>query len=461
MALPADLLHAIAHAGGGRVVLVIGAGTSFEAPTSLPLAQESSVEVHRRLVAEGVLANGDCESPEDLSCVADAVVAATGSQRGLVERLPLGRFRHAEPNEGSLIAAALLRERAIGCVMTLNFDLGMSAALTSLGAGDDVGVVSGPDEHHRLAGVNLIYLHRNVDANPETWILRTAALEEEWRGRWEEIIANRVIAGPVTVFAGLGTLAGVLVETTVRIRGAIPAGARAFQVDPGERTESPFFARLDLPAEAYLRMSWRDFMSQLADRLVEEHRNELYAACQRLIAAESWDDPDPRELSERLAALGLLSLGRVRARWSLDSSPYVPRHLVTVDWLADLLLAVGLIEMNTGAHAAIDDDGVIELRRGDRTLGSVIMASGRGVQRWLALEAEIGRHAFRRRRRDPSPRFAVVGGVQGERPAQVAPPSNVVRGDEQESIVSGPGLFELVSVDELRGSPDLAPGLVV
>jgi hypothetical protein len=460
MTLPAELLHAIAHSGGGRVVLVIGAGASVELPTGLPLSRECSVEAHRRLVADGVLSDGDCTDEEDLSCVADAVVSATGGQRELVERLPLDKFRHAEPNEGYLIAAALLRERAVACVMTLNFDLGMSGALMQVGAREDVGVVSGPDEHHRLAGVNLIYLHRNVNAGSDSWILRTAALENEWRAQWEDVIAHRVIGGPVTVFAGLGTPAGVLVATTVRIRTAIPDGAHVFQVDPGERESSVFFTRLDLPDTAYLRMGWSDFMSQLAARVVEEHRSELESTCRQLISIESWDDEDPADLCRRLSALGLVGLGRLRARWTLNAGPYVPRHLVTAEWVADLTLAIGLIEQSTGTEAVFEDDGVVELRRGDRVLGSVIVASGRGIRRWLALEAEVAQHSFRRRRRDPKPHFALVGAIQGERPDEVAPPSNVAIGDEPQSIVTGGSALELISVEELRDSPAVAQRMV-
>jgi hypothetical protein len=460
MTLPPNLLHAIAHLGGGRVVLVIGAGASVELPTNLPASRECSVEAHRSLVADGVIADGDCQDSEDLSCVADAVLDVTGKQGELVERLPLEKFRHAEPNQGHLIAAALLRERAVGCVMTLNFDLAMSAALTAVGAREDVGVVSGPNEHHRLAGVNLIYLHRNVVADPESLILRTAELENEWRNRWEEVIAHRVIGGPVTVFAGLGTPAGVLVETTVRIRQAIPHAAHIYQVDPADRGQSAFFARLDLPDDAYLQMGWCAFMEELATRVVEEHRAELYRACQALISDEGWNDPDPAVLCGRLAALGLLGLGRVRARWILDTTVYVPRHLVTVDWIGDLLLAIGVIEQSTGAHAVFEEDGVVELRRDDQTLSSLIVASGKGVRRWLALEAEIGQHSFRRRNRSRQPRFALVGAVQGVRPDQIAPPSNIALGDERESILSGGGVSQLVSVEELRASPDLARRLV-
>lgn len=456
MTLPADLLHAVAHDGGGRVVLVVGAGASCEPPTGLPLSRQCAVEAHRQLVADGVLIEGQCADPEDLSCLADAVVDATGGQSALVERLPIPSFRSAEPNEGYLIAAALLREQAVACVMTLNFDLGMSAALTRLGAQDDVGVVSGPEEHHRLGTVNLIYLHRNVNANPEAWILRTSALADDWRDRWAEVIAHRIIGGPVTVFAGLGTPAAVLVETAVRIRTAIPDGTRVFQVDPGNREDSAFFARLTLPDDAYLRMGWCDFAKELGARVLEEHRNELEQACQTLIATEGWTDDDPADLCTRLGALGLVGLGQLRARWTLDPAPYAPRRAITVDWLADLLLGVGLVERATSARAMFDVDGVVELRRDDRVLGSIAVASGRGTKRWLTLEADLSQHAHRRRNREPEPRFVLVSGVQGSRPSDVAPPGNVAIGDEEANIINGGTGLRLVSVDDIRARPEIA-----
>ena len=76
MTLPADLLHAIAHEGGGKVVLVLGAAASFEAPIGLPLSRECSVEANRGLVADGGIAADACTDPEDLSSLADAVFAA-------------------------------------------------------------------------------------------------------------------------------------------------------------------------------------------------------------------------------------------------------------------------------------------------------------------------------------------------------------------------------------------------
>src|SRR5207247_1632711 len=133
MPIPAALLEAISHPAGGRVVLVLGAGCSFEAPTSLPLSRQCAEDAHARLTEDNILAPGDCSSPGDLSAVADAVWAVRHRQRDLVERLPVDAFRSAEPNEGYILAAALLYERALNSVMTLNFDLAMSHAMAAIG----------------------------------------------------------------------------------------------------------------------------------------------------------------------------------------------------------------------------------------------------------------------------------------------------------------------------------------
>lgn len=459
MTLPPELLHAIAHEEGGRVVLVVGAGASFEAPTSLPLSRACAVEAHRRLVADGILSPEACATPDDLSKVADTVFEVTGSQAALVERMPISRFQAAEPNDGYLVAACLLRERAVSCVMTLNFDLGMSAALTHVGA-TDVGVVSGPGEHHRLETSNLIYLHRNVNSPPDDWILRTPALDAEWKDAWEQVVAQRVIGSPVTVFAGLGTPAAVLVETAKRVRNALPNSAIVYLVDPGEQAASPFFSELDVPADAYLQVGWCDFVRAIGLRLLEEHRVELERACSALIAEEGWQDADPSDLCQRVARLGLLGLGELRARWTLDPARYVPRRSVAATWVADLLLGVGVIEHAADAHAVFDADGVVELRRDDRTVGLMHVASGRGVKRWLALEAEINQHEHRIRAREQPPRFALVSGVVGTKPGAVAPPGNIAVGDEEATIIGEPAAPQMVSVDELRAAPTLALRMV-
>lgn len=111
--LPPELLQAISAEEGGKVALIIGAGCSFEPPTDLPLSRGLSEDAHARLVADAILAAGDCADPSDLSCVADVVFDKTTHQDALVDRFPLARLRNAAPNDGYLIAVALLREHAI------------------------------------------------------------------------------------------------------------------------------------------------------------------------------------------------------------------------------------------------------------------------------------------------------------------------------------------------------------
>ena len=591
MPLPPDLLLAISREGAGQVVLVVGAGCSFEPPTSLPLANQCALEAHRRLVADGILVNGDCADPADLSCVADTVMSKTNSQRELVLRLPREDFRHAEPNQGYLIAAAMLRERAISYLMTLNFDLAMSTALSQVGATNDVTIVAGPEHHNDLGAVSLIYLHRNVDADLENWILCSSALEVEWQGQWEEIMARRVLASPVTVFAGLGAPAAVLVETVKRIGEALPDAVRAYQVDPAPRETSAFFSALDIinedaylqmgwvafmeelsdrllecypehhndlgavsliylhrnvdadlenwilcssalevewqgqweeimarrvlaspvtvfaglgapaavlvetvkrigealpdavrayqvdPApretsaffsaldiineDAYLQMGWVAFMEELSDRLLDEHCNELQEACRTQADREGWQAEDVTDLCHRLMQRGLVGLGRVRARWMLHNQAYLTRASVQPEWLADLILATEFIERTIGGQAFFGEDGVVDFRRDNKTLGSLIFAHGRGIHRWLALETKIMKSVRYHIRRTPKPRYVLISGVQGPRPLSISLPDNIVTGaNNPTDIVTGPDGFELVSVDELRQRPELVETII-
>ena len=205
MPLPQQLLQAVASPGGGRIALVLGAGCSMEPPTGLPSGSASAQELHRILVAVGVLIEGDCPDPSDLSQLADAVFAKTNSQRDLVERF-LDRYnlKLAKANDGYLIAAAMLSERVISSIVTLNFDLALTDGLVTLEVGQDVAVIERPADLPRQGVVNVYYLHRNANAeNPEDWVLRTSALQVEWANTWQPIVATRVLAAPVVIFAGL------------------------------------------------------------------------------------------------------------------------------------------------------------------------------------------------------------------------------------------------------------------
>jgi len=186
-----------------------------------------------------------------LSVVADAVVAATGSQSALVLRLPKNKFLMARPNTGHLLAAALLREQSISCLLTLNFDLAMNAALSMVGGESDVSVIAGPKDHSDLGQTNLVYLHGNASSQPEDWVLTTDALGHQEYLDWRGVIVGKVLGGPVTVFAGLGARSAVLIETTRAISDAVK-DAQVFQVDKAPHGTTAFSEELNLPAADHI-----------------------------------------------------------------------------------------------------------------------------------------------------------------------------------------------------------------
>jgi hypothetical protein len=452
MSLPPELLQAVSAPGGGKITLVVGAGCSFEAPTSIPLAGKCSQQCHDWLVADGVLSQGDCTTPWNLSCLADAVFAKSGHQRPLVEQLMQHyELKAASPNEGHLLTAALLREGAIASVATLNFDLALSTAIAQLGVGDEIGIIDGPDDLLNKKTLNLFYLHRNANAtDPETWILRTAALETEWKGKWEDVVSAMVLATPVVVFAGLGSPADVLVESSKLIRNAIPTASRAFQVDPGDPNTSEFFKALALAPDAFVRKSWCEFMEELSQRLVVEHASQLKAAAEAMVQREKLHPEDLTTLLGRLQSIGLLNVGRLRANWLLHEKEYLAEESPARELLADLLLAAALIARVTDTQAVLCDDGVVEFRRGDRTVATHVFASGRGTRGQVAIETTLTRRRRRLRVRATPLSGAIIAGTHNGDPMPITPPTDVLLGDTSASIVFGPTALPMFHVDSLR-----------
>lgn len=447
--VPPQLLHAVAQRDG-RIALVVGAGCSLEAPTNLKLATVYAEDVYRRLVLDRVLSDGDCGSPDDLSAIASTVWTKHGRQSEVVERLPRVEFRLARPNDGYLAAAALLRERAVSAVLTLNFDLAMTTALVEVGA-REVNVVPGPAAAADLGSLSLIYLHRNVDeSDPEQWILRVEALAEAWQGQWEEVVSQRVMSTPVVVFAGLGSPAAVLTESVAKVRQAVTAQHQAFVVDPAESTA--FEAALDLPPESHVRVGWCAFMEALARRVAEELSAKLMESCQALSTAHGWaDDPAQiEELCQRLYSNGLVKAGKLKASWLLSDEPYVVDDERRV-LIADLLLAIGVLERTAGASGLFQPSGVVEFTRAGAAPVPVLVVSGGGALRWAALEPLV--HRALTSAPNGQAAFALVGGVQGTRPSDLAPPSDIIHGDVDADIIEGYVGIEYVTVDDVRSDP--------
>ena len=156
----------------------LGQGVPTKNPHRSRCPGDLSEECHRQLVADRVITDSEVGDKRDLSAVAEAVVCKTGSQRDLIERFPPDAFRHAEPNEGYLLMAALFLEGALADVLTLNFDSAARTALGRLGVRAQVSTVRSPEDYTHLGTHNLIYLHRDIDSDPDSIILRKEDLEK-------------------------------------------------------------------------------------------------------------------------------------------------------------------------------------------------------------------------------------------------------------------------------------------
>jgi len=455
--LPSPLLHAVGERKR-RIALVLGAGCSLEHPTNLKLASVYSQEAHDMLVRDGDLSGGDCSTPADLSALASVVKAKKGGQAALVKCLPRPDFRLAQANDGYLIAAVLLREGVIETVMTLNFDLAMSHALVCISA-TDVSVVPGPMSADELGGATVIYLHRNVNEQDlEQWILTVEALDSQWQEGWEGVVAARVMASPVVVFAGLGSPAAVLTETVKKVRKGVLATHNVYVVDPSPT--SAFEAALDVPGEAHIQMPWCSFAHELAERLLAEFCVELVQRGRDLCADHGWhtEAAGLPDLVDRLHAPGLVTVGRIRARWLLDDQQYLPEE-ASRPFVADLLLGVGVAERGSGTDARFRDDGVVELINNGSVATTVLPVSGRGTLRWLALEARALQHV---ERLDAAlrPEHVLVCGAPGSVGGAVAPPEDLIRGTVTDDIIEGFARPRFVSADDLRTNPSAATDLV-
>jgi hypothetical protein len=460
MEIPSRVLKAAGDPGGGKLVIVMGAGCSIEDPSGLPDSRSCSLAMWKRLRDDGVLENGDCVNPEDLSCLADAVYAKCGSQSELVNRLGT-EFRFAAPNEGSMLAAALLREGVASNIVTLNFDLTMTHALTRLGADPKISVLRRPGDHENMGAHNLVYLHRNVEAeDPETLILRTAALEEQWQSGWEEVIAQIALATPVVIFAGLGTEVGVLVASATRLRSSLGDSVTLLQVDIGAREDSVYAAKLKIDEEHFISTGWSNFMRALGERVAQAQAGALKQAAQRLVKEHGVGAEEVEPLLKRLAGAGLLYLGELRAKWALDpQKPYCNAGEVNAENVGDLLLGIAMLERLTNCEARFVDDGLLELVRDGSSVALVAVGSGLGIAAWTTAEQRLRAAQGQHTALALHPTFGLLAHVKA-RPEAIAPPADIVAAKTPGSIVTGPGVFPIFELEQLRSEPSEALSLV-
>lgn len=411
--IPADLLQALAAPGGGQVAIVIGAGCSIEPPTGMPLAGDLSEETERQLVLDNVLLAGQCANPRDLSALAQLVFDETGSQESIVQRFPLEQMRLARPNSGYKFLVALMVERAVSHVLSLNFDLAVQNAASELGLNIAVISQSGQQVPVRSA---VVHLHGTANSASGELILRADVIDAGWKGQWEEIVAQQVLGAPAILFVGLGSAAPVLTATVEMIQGALDGNKTLYQADVSAFANNFFAQQLLIPEERFIQGGWNAVLAKMAERIAADQVHKLRTHGRELLAENMHDQGDQDSfdgLASRCRPLSLLALGKLRAFGVLEPRQlYRPHRREDDEMLAEPLLKLAQLVQHFDMSAEPTPAGTWVLMRQNRTVGQLVLASGGGVRRLAALEPRaravcdlVAEHSV------APPDFVLVGGV--------------------------------------------------
>lgn len=437
MPIPPHLLRSICEPGGGRIVLVLGAGASMDPPTSLKSGARVSIDAHQRLVDDGLLSPGEVENDWDLAELADVIWEKFGSQKELTDRLPRHEWRMAKPNRGHQEAAALLAESAIRSVLTINYDLAQQHALAEIDARSTITtVVRGPEDTESLSGRTLVYLHRSCEADSETWILRASLIEDTEIQVWESAVADSILMSPVVVFVGLGSPAPILSQAVSRL--VTNTGIACYLVDPADPNPADtntFYASLNGNA-THIPMAWCDFAGLLADRFRDGAVRRLVdAGCARLEDlgghSSAWGT-----IGTALRAIPLHQLGRKRATWLLRRELYCAETEVDNALLGDLMAAVAAIADSVDATSvALDGQGTVRITMASGNTVPLRIANAAGLRTWESVATQLSREQDEW----PAPDYRLVLFSNPECEADLAPidlvrsadPSDLIRGAEQ------------------------------
>ncbi|QDV74285.1 hypothetical protein Spa11_24860 [Botrimarina mediterranea] len=360
-------------------------------------------------------------------------------------------------------------EGAIWNVITLNFDLALSHALSAIGAKNQVCVINGPEQHHQLGRSNIIYLHRSIDADPEALILTTDALETAWRDKWEAWVATWALAAPVTVFAGLGSSCGVLRHTAEKLRSALGNNVQLLLANPGEHSKSNFATEMQIDKTNYVQLGWIAFMRVLGNRFHLEVVQRIVEECEALSQREGWVDPDTGrliedvgELAKRLSSMDILTFGKLRAAWLLESRAYPKLEDSHCIAIADLLLAVAYVSRSCNRGFRFDEDGHVIFTGTDIPESRIRLVDGSSRNyRWLTIESELRLEDQHRRFGREGARHVLACGVTGRRPESATPPESIVdEVDASMSIVDGDSAFSFWGVDDIRIEPQASEALL-
>jgi hypothetical protein len=448
--VPPHLLGAVTAQGGAQLAVVIGAGCSVEQPTGMPLAGHLSKEAHRKLVNEGILNPGECPDPTDLAALATLIYQRTGSQQELVRHFPRDEMRTARANKGYLMLIALMVEGVISHVLSLNFDLAPQNAAVQLGE-----VVAVFDRPNTPIPMNkaVVHLHGSVNSGSEEWVLRAETITDEWKSRWQEVVARQILAAPNVLFVGLGSAAPVLSETIGMIAAAV--GQKDFyQADIGDHANNQFAQQLNITSDRYIRGSWCEVMCKLAAHLAEEQVHTLVANGAAVLQENGATQDEVtafRDIAHRLRGIPLLALGRFRANAHLSSgSRYLQRTRLDEECVALPLKTLAAITAGTGLTPIPAPTGLWRLQKGNQILAQILLATGQGARKMSALESSI-RNLARSIAEETGmgPDIVLVGGTVPDVDLKnVSAPSDIVDGEGSAvDIIAGPRIPYILSVD--------------
>jgi hypothetical protein len=352
-----EIKAALEQVDGLGMVLVIGAGSSLDDPTGLELGGTYSREAHAALTRRGIIATQ--ANPEDLSELADSVVAATGNQDVLVAELPIQKMRLASPNSGHKVAAALQADGFVKSILTLNYDTAMATAISALGIGG-VHVVERAADLPARGAKSLIYLHGSANGPSEDLVLTSSDLDSTWQGGWKDLVASQTMFAPVVAFVGLGSSAKLISSTLQKIVAGVGARTAFALVGPGDQSRTTFASSIGADAAHCISCGWTDFMFACGDYALGTLLNLVTTSFDEIERQRTVAKVDLAHVLQEIERLGYLRYGAVRANWfgvghRCNYMTHPGADSPELVHLADLIHFVGEIEAWTASQVRIVD----------------------------------------------------------------------------------------------------------
>lgn len=423
----------------------------MDPPTNKLLASEYARNAYHRLVELNVIEEGCC-NPGDLGALADAVFQSKGSQEPLVNILR-PQLDQAPPNAGHKIVAALMAERIVSLVLTVNFDRALDYAIVSVAPG--AATISHSIADHAGRGrYGLIYLHSDVEAPADAWILRTSQIDGEWRESWQQHVVTELAQIPHVLFAGVGSPTPVITETLSLVRGAIPQGVTTYQVDAVERERNGIAQALNIPDGNYVQSRWATFMERVGIFAAKEFTRKISERYPHFCEENGLDADDPVHVLQSLPE-GILEFGQLLAAWFLDCNDYKPFSTTDINLIVDIIRGISVVVGLLHADECVSDGTSVEIRKAGKSAGRVFSCSGSGTMYWAKAEAEMRLRLQTFRRRDKiTPAIFITTGVQGMGAETPVPESLVPTRDAQSIAGSRPDLVYFAP-ETIKHDPNL------